>query len=148
MVTRAQLRLRMLDRLGDLQMQVWAGRPTNSDYNRGRTFRDSIAAPTFQLFRAVCYVCGLSAKEAEHRGTKLTTAHIVYPGEPYEEVVDPDNLSRSDVVLLCWADHQIFDALTDNRPFDSIEAMRRFSVDTLDRMRVGRRTGEDLPVEQ
>jgi len=142
-ITKYAQRERLRDALGDLQGSLWLGRPTYADYTHGRTFRENIAGPTHRLFGAHCWVCDVSAREAEQKNNTLTTAHIVYPTEPWEEVIDTD-LSRSDVVLLCWLDHQLFDRMTD-RPFADTEELRRFSVDTLDRMRVGRQTGEELP---
>jgi hypothetical protein len=144
-ITKHELRMRLLDALGDFQGGLWQGRPVYAEYVKGRAFRTNVAGPTHTMFGARCYVCGVSAREAERTRNSLTTAHIIYPPAPWDEVIDPDNLTRSDVVLLCWSDHQVFDMVTELRPCVDIEELRRFSVDTLDRMRVGRRTGEDLP---
>jgi hypothetical protein len=147
MVTKTDQRMRLLYALQDHQGTLWEGRPTYRDYIRARTFRDNVAGRTHSLFGARCWVCGVTAREAEYANNSLTTAHIVYPVEPWTEVIDPSNLSRSDVVLLCWACHLLFDRLTDGH-FPTVEELRRYSVDVLDRMRVGRRTGEDLPVDE
>ena len=145
MITKRDQRMRLLGAFGDFQGDLWEGTPLYRDYVRSRSFRDNIANPTHSMFGAQCWVCGLSAREGERTNNPLTTAHIVYPPEPFTEVIDPSNLSRSDVVLLCWSDHQLFDMATERCPCADTEELRRLSVDRLDRMRVGRRTGEELP---
>ena len=52
----------------------------------------------------------MNARDLEERNIHLDQAHIVYPAEPFTEVVDATNLTRSDVVLLCRPDHLLFDS--------------------------------------
>ena len=141
-----QLRQRLVAALDDQRGSLW-GRTTYADYTAGREFRTLIAARTHEQFGLRCWVCGMTSSEANRMNTYLTTAHIVYPPEPWEEVIDPDDLTRSDVVLLCRPDHLDFDDRTDGM-FKDVAELRTFSVDVLDRMRVGRRTGEDLPADE
>ncbi len=144
MISRLVMRIRMLDALGDQRPRTWAGRPSNQEYTKDPLFRDRVANACFALFGAKCYVCGLTASKAKWQNERLTTAHILYPSEPFQEVVDTD-LTRTDVVLLCWMDHRIFDDRTDAVPCDSIEEIRDLSIAILLRMKTLRSTGEELP---
>lgn len=138
------LQRRLVAEFADLYPGLWS-QPTYDDYLHHPEYRERVIRPTRQQFGGRCYVCDRTDTQVQRRGDRLTVAHIVYPFTPFNEVVDAGDLTRSDVVLLCWTDHRYFDSLTNHRPFDTIDQLREFSVDMLDRMRVGRRTGEELP---
>lgn len=148
-ITRHWLRIRMLDALGDQRPRAWAGRPTYSEYVKDPQFK-LVAQACHTMFGAKCWVCGLTAKAAKGLnktfepgyGNHLTTAHILYPPEPFEEIVDTD-LSRSDVVLLCWLDHQAFDARTDTSLCENLDDLRDLSIRTLRQLKLLRRVESD-----
>jgi hypothetical protein len=125
-------RAMLVAHFGDRQGRLF-NPATYMEYLRSRDFRDLVAGPCHQMFGARCYACGLTARDADNMGERLTTAHIVYPLEPFTEVVSTD-LTRSDVVLLCWRCHQRFDAATSDF-YRNLQELREVSVYILAQMR-------------
>jgi len=134
MTSRRQQRRRLLDDWADSGLSLGYGRPSYQAYLRDPRWR-LIANTAHRLFRARCWVCRKTQRDLEERGDQLNTAHIVYPPEAFTETVDPDDLTRSSVILLCRYDHQLFDAILDARDFYSIDDLRQESLRLLDKMR-------------
>lgn len=144
MITRRLLRRRMLDDWSDRSPTWGGGRQVYEAYLKAPEYRVNVAANTHRLFGDTCWVCGRTKRQAEERNDRLTTAHIVYPMEAFTEVIDPDDLTRSDVILLCWTHHLFFDGLSQDQPFYSVEELRMASVLLLRNMRRSCRDGQDF----
>lgn len=132
---RAELRRAYGERLGMTGL-FDATPPSIREYERDPEYRDRVAGECHRLFRARCWICGLSAREAAQRNTRLTTAHIVYPAEPFSEVIEPAALSLSDVVLLCWPCHRHYDGIMCGGEWSSVELLRESAVELLHTLRL------------
>jgi hypothetical protein len=130
------MRRRLLDALGDtLEGSLWdAGRPSYATYLRRNEWL-RIKSQVLVLFRRRCWVCARGQRELEQANSYLTTAHIVYPAEPFTEVLDTD-LTRSDVVLLCLGHHIELDDWARLLAWPDVDSLRREFVQHLLAMRL------------
>jgi hypothetical protein len=128
------LRLQLLLNWWDERPTLGGGRPSYSDYTRSGEYRLRISGPATTQFGAKCWVCG--REENRRQNVRLTVAHIIYPSAPFSEVIDADNLSRTDVVLICWEPcHGRFDNMTDRKQYHDIDELRFESVEFLRMMK-------------
>jgi hypothetical protein len=113
---------------------VWGDRRSYDDYLRAPQWRNKIRDVTLRMF-GVCYVCGMSRGKAAALGGHLDTAHITYPMAPFTERIDAENLTASDVVLLCARHHRDFDVIVDDGSYGSREELHMAAVELLHSMR-------------
>lgn len=134
MVSRSEQRHRLMDEYWDSHLNLGMDRPRYQEYLNSPQWRQ-ITGRAHTLFKARCWVCGRKQRELRETREHLTTAHISYPREAFTEIVDPGDLSRSDVVLLCGAHHREFDRIQDTKYFYTVDHLRESAVDLLDQMR-------------
>lgn len=130
-VTVRGLKYRLMDAWGDtIPNGFWVeGRPSYPVYVKRSEFR-KIAGRAHSLFRMRCWVCERGEKELARTDSHLETAHIVYPAEPFTEIVDTD-LTRSDVVLLCASHHLELDSWSRQGAWGDVESLREAVVNKL-----------------
>jgi hypothetical protein len=124
----------MLLRWGDENPSLFPEPRSYAEYLFDPRWRRIIRERTQRMF-GVCWVCGMNRGRAERLNGRLETAHIIYPAEPFTERISADELTASDVVLLCWRDHRDFDDVVDARTYASRDELHQWAVEYLRSMR-------------